>query len=74
LLAHHWPQMSLARTAEDFTDEEAIATILRITGGNFRLLQRLVSQVERILQINEQRTVTAEVVEAVRESLIIGTV
>ncbi len=45
---------------------------MRITNGNFRLIQRLFTQIERILQINELRTVTKEVVEAARESMVIG--
>ena len=35
-------------------------------------MQRLLTQIERILQINELRTVTKEVVEAARENLVIG--
>lgn len=58
--------------ADDFTDAEAVAAIVRITSGNFRLIQRLFTQIERILQINELRTVTKEVVEAARESMVIG--
>ncbi len=57
---------------DDFTDAEAVAAIVRITGGNFRLIQRLFTQIERLLQINEMRTVTKEVVEAARESMVIG--
>lgn len=58
----------------DFSDMEAVATVIRITGGNFRLIHRLCTQIERILQINDMRMVTKEVVEAAREQLVIGQV
>jgi DNA transposition AAA+ family ATPase len=72
ILAHKWAQLGLTLAADDFTDAEAVAAIVRITSGNFRLIQRLFTQIERILQINELRTVTKEVVEAARESMVIG--
>jgi len=71
-LRHKWKQLELTLLADDLTDAEAIAAVTRITGGNFRLLQRLFTQIERILQINHLRTVTKDVVDAAREGLVIG--
>ena len=47
--------------------------MLRITGGNFRLLDQLLTQIARVLEINELDRVTVAVVNAARESLVIGT-
>ena len=58
--------------SEDFTDQEAVATIIRITQGNMRLIDRLMKQVERVLVANQLTVVTREVVETVRQNLIIG--
>jgi DNA transposition AAA+ family ATPase len=58
--------------SDDFTDQEAVATIVRITRGNIRLIERLMMQVEHILKANDLAVVTKEVVETARENLIIG--
>lgn len=72
ILAHHWERCGLRLEPTDFSDSEAVASIVRITGGNFRLLQRLFAQIGRILQVNHLSSITREVVEAARECLVIG--
>ena len=48
------------------------AAVVRVTGGNFRLLDRLLTQIARVLAINSVDRVTAAVVDAARESLVIS--
>ncbi len=43
-----------------------------LTSGNFRVIHRLLMQIERILEINHLQTVTKEVVEKARERLVLG--
>ncbi len=40
--------------------------------GNFRLIQRLFVQIERVLRINDLTVITDDVVEAARSTLVIG--
>jgi DNA transposition AAA+ family ATPase len=72
IMEHKWADLGLNFQPNDFTDTEAMTTIARITGGNFRLIQRLFTQIQRILEINNLHTITKEVVETARQSLIIG--
>lgn len=62
VLTRHWHTLGLDLSDDDFTDAQAIAAIARITSGNFRLLQRLFTQIRRIMRINELTTITADVV------------
>lgn len=72
VLTRRWRQLGLDLDDADFTDAQAVAAIVRITGGNFRLVHRLFVQVERILRINGLNAVTIDVVEAARSVLVIG--
>ena len=71
LLEQRWTPPGVRLPDQDL-DAETAAAIIRITGGNFRLLDRLLTQVERILEINALKRVTKAVFEAARESIVIG--
>jgi DNA transposition AAA+ family ATPase len=65
-------QLGLGLELYDGADASVLSSIVRITGGNFRLVERLFAQIERVAQINEVATLTSELVEAAQESLVIG--
>lgn len=46
----------------------AVATIVRITAGNFRLVDRLLTQIERVQTVNDLDALTPEVVSTVSVS------
>lgn len=72
ILEYKWADLGIDIKLEDFSDYEAITTIIKITKGNFRLIHRLFTQIDRILRINQMDKITVEVVEAARDSLVIG--
>ena len=43
-----------------------------MTGDYLRLFTRLATQVERVLGVNDTQIVSVEIVEAARDSLVIG--
>ena len=72
LLGRKWSPSGVILPEDGVTDEATQAAIIRVTGGNFRLLHRLLTQIARIVEINALSKVTQEVVEAAREALVIG--
>ncbi len=73
VLEQHWQGWGGTLRQNEFADQEAIAAVISVTAGNFRLIDRLMSQVRRIKELNQIQTVTREVVEAARDCLVIGT-
>jgi len=66
-------ELGLDLPADSVSNPGCVAAIIRIKAGNFRLIHRLLSQVERILHINGLSAVTPAVIDAAREGLVIGT-
>jgi DNA transposition AAA+ family ATPase len=71
-LQRQWMGWGLTLQSESVVEMEAIAAMIRITNGNFRLLHRLLAQIERIVQINALRMITKEVVEIARQQPVMG--
>ena len=71
LLEKRWTPAGVTLPDEQLVPE-AIASLIRMTGGNFRLLTRLLTQIERVLSVNNLHLVSTAVVEAARDSLVIG--
>ncbi len=67
-----WVQLGLDTASERAMEADIVNAIARVTGGNFRLIQRLFAQIERVLAINNLHTVTTAVVDAARESLVVS--
>jgi hypothetical protein len=71
LLESKWAPVGVNLPDEQLLPE-VIASLIRMTGGNFRLLTRLLTQIERVLSVNDLHLVSIAVVEAARDSLVIG--
>jgi hypothetical protein len=72
LLRKGWLPPGVTLPDEGLVDEEAMATLIRMTDGKFRLLDRMLTQISRVMEINQLNRVTVPVIEAARESLMIG--
>ena len=73
ILLHHLGELIESSAGIDLSDPEILAQVRRIGGGNLRLVVRLLMQIDRILAINQRSRVTADIVDAARDVLVIGT-
>jgi hypothetical protein len=60
------------RLPDSWLARDVIAMLIRMSGENFRLLTRLLTQIKRIVKVNQSQTVSKEIVTAARDSLVIG--
>lgn len=72
ILERRWQALNVQMNMDRFQDVEAVSAFIRMTRGNFRLMNRLLTQIQRLMEINQLKTITLEVVEAARDMLVIG--
>lgn len=72
ILEYKWHELGLTISYADYENHDAVTNILKLSNGNFRLIQRLFAQIERIMVINNMTKISTEVVRAARDSLVIG--
>lgn len=70
--ARHGAVFGITFDQESLEGIEALAAVIRLTRGNLRLVERLLAQMRRIMDINAATEVTLAVVEAARDRLVIG--
>jgi len=73
VLADYWQHLGHPHGPANPDHVEAANTVTRITGGNFRLIERLMTQVGRLIQINQLDQITPDVIHAARQMLVVGT-
>ena len=72
IIEKHFMKLGIEMDENDFSDQETVSTIIRMTEGNFRLINRLLKQSLRIMKVNRMTTLTKEIIEAARSCLLIG--
>lgn len=72
IISKHFAKLGTKIRSDDFSDQESVSTIIRMTNGNFRLINRLLNQSYRIMQVNCMTVLTTEILEAARKCLLIG--
>lgn len=72
IISMHFSKLGIGIDETDFGDQEAVSAIIRMTNGNFRLINRLLKQSYRIMQVNCMTSLTTEILDAARKCLLIG--
>lgn len=71
ILEKHLSKLNYSFKEDDHNDQDVISTVLRITNGKFRLVDRVIKQSKRIMKVNCMTTITKAIVEAARSCLLI---
>jgi hypothetical protein len=67
------PEAAAPQTRQDPEPGRLPRRAARISPGNFRLIDRFFTQVERLIKINELNTITDDVTDAACSTFVIGT-
>lgn len=73
IFARHSETLGLRFDPERYEDVEAMNAAIGVTRGNFRLIERLFAQMQRIMAVNNIDALSADLVQAARDCLVIGT-
>jgi len=71
LLATHAGDFGITFDPTQLDAIEAQAAVIRITRGNFRLMERLFAQMRRIMTLNRVDAMSADIVQAACDCLVI---
>jgi DNA transposition AAA+ family ATPase len=73
VLEYYWTLLGLEFNPDTSATKDAITVIIQATAGNFRTIQRLFEQIERVMMINHLTAIEKNVVETAAEMLVVGT-
>ena len=72
-MLERFPELAGTPPIRGLSSPAVLAAIVQITGGNLRLVVRLLTQIARVLEVNALESVTVDVVDTARDVLVIGT-
>ncbi|MFS0883089.1 AAA family ATPase [Metabacillus niabensis] len=72
ILENRLREISNYKGMNHFENYEAMRELIRVTRGNFRILDRMLAQIERIMKINHLSSINKEVIDTAKSILVIG--